>query len=192
MEPGAADRIDPSSIPEMALIVQPLSALPTSGTPVRRFSATGAGLHAEGFVVKFTFGHTSWIGNFVRGVSGFDAATHHPDGRDALVIAGGTAYVVDPVTQSVRRHFGGTIVDVFTHPTRQWLIINNQNIAFSALGVDGEVWRSRRISWDGLRSTHLTGDSLTGEAWDPIGEIWVPFALNLEDGTVLGGSYPPE
>ena len=192
MEPGAADRRGPFSIPERALIVRPLSALPTSETPVLRFSATGAGLHAEGFVVEFTLGHSSWNGNFARGVSQIDTVTHHHDCRDALVIAGGTAYVVDPAAQAIRCHFGGTIVDMFTHPTRRWLIINNQNIAFSALGPDGEVWRSRRISWDGLRAMSLNGDVLEGEAWDAMSKTWVPFALNLENGMVVGGSAPPE
>jgi hypothetical protein len=122
-------------------------------------------------------------------MSTYDHVDDHPNMRDVLVVAGGQAYVVDPLGQNVRETFGAAIVGAWKHPSRPWIIFNDQDIRFFALGPMGFVWESPRVSWDGLRTLQVNGERLCGEAWEP-GDTWHPFELDLNTGSVNGGSYP--
>lgn len=175
----------------MTFTFKPLSGLPPYGEPALGFSPSGKGLHSEGFVVEFTVGENSWVGNFIRDESGFDLATRHPNGQHAIVIAGGLAYVIDPVNKQLLHCLSDYIVYAFFYPQRQWLIINDWNTFFWALGPEGEVWRSRRIAWDEMRSIQVKDNILTGESSDLGDDQWVPFSLNLDNGAVEGGAYYP-
>ena len=171
-----------------------LDGLPAYGPPADAFSATGLGKHREGLVVRIHASSGAWVGNFQRGLSSCDHVLDHPDGRHLLVIAGGTAYVVDPETRELARHFGCQIEYVFLLPGVPILLLGN-GLWFEAIGGEGLRWRSRRISWDGLRSVVLDGNLLCGEAYAPEGPLgtWYPFQLDVLTGTVTGGSYygPP-
>jgi hypothetical protein len=128
------------------------------------------------------------VGNFVPGLSKFNFFGLHPNGRDALIVAGGQGYIVDPETKQLRETLGGTIVNAFPHPTRSALVLNHQNLRFEAIAADGRLWMTRRISWDGMRLVQQQGKLLIGEAWRP-DSTWHPFEVDLENGQVLGGSY---
>ena len=171
-----------------------LDGLPVYGPPAEAFSATGLGKHREGLVVRIHASSGSWVGNFQRGMSSCDRVLEHPDGRHVLVIAGGTAYVVDPEHRQLVGHFGAQIVYVFPLPGEAILLLGN-DLWFEAIGSEGLRWRSRRISWDGLRHVVLDGNQLRGEAYAPEGPegAWYPFQLDVLTGTVTGGSYyePP-
>lgn len=81
----------------MATALRALPGLPPYGELPLRFSAHGVGTHSEGFVVEFqTSTDRNWVGNFVRGLNKFDWIGSHPNGREALVIAGGQGYLIDP------------------------------------------------------------------------------------------------
>ncbi|MDB6011512.1 MAG: hypothetical protein JWL65_3762 [Gammaproteobacteria bacterium] len=166
-----------------------LPGLPAYGEQARVFSATGMGTHSEGFVVGFksAVGRV-WTANFIRGLTKFDLLTLHPNAHDALIIAGGQVYIIDPVAEKLVEAFGGAIVDAFAHPTCAALVLNHQNLRFEAIGTNGRIWLSRRISWDRLRSLKRQGTILTGEAWRP-DSTWHAFELNLDTGMVIGGSY---
>jgi hypothetical protein len=135
---------------------------------------------------------TSWIGNFERGWHGCDYCDHHPNGEHALIIANGQGYVVEPSQRRLISLIEGAIVDLFFHPTQQAVVLNQQELSFSAIDTKGLLWQSRRISWDGFRSIRIVGSILSGEAWNPVHEGWLPFELDLENGQVIGGSYPEE
>lgn len=83
-----------------------LNGLPAYGPMAEPFTATGKGTHSEGLVVKFKNSTESWVGNFQRGFSSLDKVLQHPNGHLVVVVAGGTAYVVDPRTRSLMQHFG--------------------------------------------------------------------------------------
>jgi hypothetical protein len=102
---------------------------------------------------------------------------------------GGQGYIVDPELCEVTEMFGGALFDVFRHPARGWLVFNDQEIRFLALGPDGWVWKSRRVSWDGFRDLRVEGESVRGKAW-ALGESWEPFEVDLDTGELVGGSYP--
>lgn len=167
---------------------QVLTGLPAYGPPAEPFTAGGHGAHREGFVVGFAdMEGRRWVGNFQPGLGGVDTAVDHPDGRRLIVIAGGQGYVVDPEDPSYRDFFGGQIEVVLPLPNPGLLLGNG--LWFEAIGPEGLLWRSDRISWDGMRSLKITGPNLSGEAWDPLSDSWVPFALDLITGRSRGGSY---
>ena len=173
----------------MTFTIRALSALPVEGAPAIGFSATGRGLHSEGFAVAVTTTDGShWTGNFVRGMTRFDFAAAHPNSRSMIVIAGGQGYIVDPESRTVSEYFGAAITGAFAHPSRNWLVLNDQGVGFLALGESGWVWASRRISHDGFKDLAIVGTALKGNAWEP-GDSWIPFELDLDTGEHFGGSY---
>jgi hypothetical protein len=176
----------------MDFAAEALTALPAYGSPAMSFSPTGEQLHSEGLVVRFTASDgASWVGNFQRGEMAYDRIERHPNEKDALIIAGGQGYVVNPVNQHLVGLLGGGIVDLFDHPSQRAVVLNQQNLSFVAIGAAGNIWQSRRISWDGFRSVKTVGTTLSGEAWSPHNDDWRPFVLDLQTGSVVGGSYPP-
>jgi hypothetical protein len=175
----------------MDFALEALTGLPAYGPLATSFSPAGKQLHAEGLVVRFMASDgASWVGNFQRGGMDYDRIDHHPNGKDALIIASGQGYVVDPVNQRLVGLLGGGIVDLFDHPSQRAVVLNQQNLSFVAIGAAGNIWQSRRISWDGFRHIAVVGSKLSGEAWSPHNGEWCPFVLDLQTGTVVGGSYP--
>jgi len=171
-----------------------LPGLPVYGPMAEPFSSTGQGTHREGLVVSFCPPTGSWVGNFQRGLSSLDEVFAHPNGRHVVVVAGGTAYVVDSDRHSLVEHFGGQIEQILIVPANGLVLLGN-GLWFEALGPAGTAWRSRRISWDGMRKVSLSGTVVRGEAYAPEGSdgTWHPFELDVMTGAVSGGSYnfPP-
>jgi hypothetical protein len=166
-----------------------LPGLPPYGDPAVSFSATGMGTHSEGLVVRFHRGDGStWTGNFQRGYGQAETILTHPNGREVIVIAAGTAYVVDPSAQRLLRHFGGDIEFVGRSPDSSNLIFGN-GLWFECLTSEGVGWQTRRISWDGMRNVAFVGgDQLSGEA-SALDHGWHSFNVDLRSGHVTGGSY---
>ena len=119
-----------------------------------------------------------WTGNFqpgVCGASGVLAVLGRTD--QALVLARGPAYVVEPETAALLRTFGGQICDVFTLVERKSVILGN-GLWFECVGREGLRWRTRRFSWDGMVEAALDGERLGGQAFNPIDNTWSPFEVD--------------
>jgi hypothetical protein len=166
-----------------------LDGLPPYGLSAVPFSATGLGTHAEGLVVEFSTNEgTHSIGNFVRGLTSLNLLKEHPNGTHVVIIAGGQGYVIEPNSMRLVETFGGAVVSAESHPSRNWLIMNFTNLSFAALGPDGWAWKSKRVSWDGMRKLRIVDGFIYGEGWRP-GDTWVPFSVDPDTGAVSGGSY---
>ncbi|HEX3600763.1 MAG TPA: hypothetical protein VHU84_11510, partial [Lacipirellulaceae bacterium] len=152
---------------------------------------TGQGTHREGFVVRFVGDNgLDWTGNFQPGLSGCQTILRHPNRINYLVIADGQAYVVDPQNPKSWQHFGGIIEHVFEVKELNGILLGN-GLWFELLGPNGFIWRSRRISWDGMSDLVINGLQLVGKSWSPDNK-WYDFTLALTDGSAEGGSYPLE
>jgi len=164
-----------------------------SGTGARpvQFSVMGTGGHSEGFVVEFTCANgQSWVGNFQGVRYGMSAVFTVPGRTDqAMVIAEGQAYAVEPETRTLVRTFGGQLAEVFYLPRREAMIFGNGQW-FECVGPEGVLWSTRRTSWDGMLEVSMDGDRLHGRAFDVINDCWCPFEVDIETGEVTGGSYP--
>ncbi len=165
-----------------------LPGLPPYGPMYIPFTATGQGGFSEGFVVEFQPPTGApWVGNFGKGGSSYSAALLHPNGTWVVVISRGQGYIVDPATKSLVKQFGGDFMGALVLPEQRLLILEGF-CNLSALGPEGLLWETRRLSWDGLRSLHLQGDKLLGEALD-LDDSWVAFEVDLKSGKLTGGSY---
>jgi len=108
------------------------------------------------------------------------------------VVAGGAAYLVNLESKTASNL--AWPVEFLDYVASQNVMVMGNGLWFEAIGARGAVWRSRRISWDGMRSLQRHGDEIRGEAYSPMGPPdWLPFTLHLATGDVEGGSYngPP-
>jgi hypothetical protein len=167
-----------------------LPGLPPYGPPAISLSSTGHGKHSEGFVVRFfTPSGESWVGNFSRGLVKFQGVFEHPDGERAVVVAGGTAYVVSPERRACDSTFGAQIGWCCNVPTMHLLVFATL-VDVLILDQGGNLSRSCRISWDGLSDLKLDGHVISGRAYTPLDEEWRDFQIDLESRDVIGGTYP--
>jgi len=165
-----------------------LPGLPPYGPAPEAFSATGQGKHSEGFVVRFmTKSGDVWVGNFQPGLGGCSIVFEHPNAVNVIVLSGGQGYVVDPDSRRCLNTFGANINSAFKISELGEIVFGN-GLWFEAIGRNGHVWRSDRISWDGIKDLVVDGLTLMGHAWD-ISDQWMSFSLNLANGEFTGGSY---
>lgn len=130
---------------------------------------------------------TTWVGNFELGYGRISGTWAHPNGTDAIVIAAGTAYSVSPSSRAVVE-MAGYVEQVWPVEGPPGLLFQLMGIVFVRIGAAGELWRTRRVSWDGFADLELGSESIRGSAWEP-GGTWVPFVVDLHTGAVHGGSF---
>jgi hypothetical protein len=166
-----------------------LPSLPAYGPLAEPFPSDGAGAHREGLVVEFTCEDgPAWSGNFQRGLSSFDAVFTTFGADRPLIIAGGTAYLLDVASRREVEEFGGGIPWGLELEDRKCLVLSN-GCDFEARARHGVIWRSGRVSWDGMRDLTHRGDKLFGSAYSPIDDDYTAFVLDLNTGRFTGGSY---
>lgn len=105
-----------------------------------------------------------------------------------VVVAGGAGYLIDAEERRLVREIDPNIQQIWFDEKLRTMIVAN-GLWIEAYDAEKIVWRSRRFSWDGMRSLTQSGAALTGEAFDPMTDQWLPFSLNLITGDVQGGSY---
>ena len=101
--------------------------------------------------------------------------------RDSTVtvIAGGTAYVVDPASRSCIRTFGGQIEHAFDLADRA---VFSNGLWLEATDGERLLWRSRRLSWGGMMEVRVNGERAVGIAYDPMTNEWTPFFVDVANG----------
>jgi hypothetical protein len=161
--------------------------LPENYGPIpEQFSATGKGKYSEGFVVEFyPAASEKWVGNFQPGLCGYNDVIEHPNSIDIVVVAGGQAYVVNPETRTLLNTFGGVIHQIIAVPELKEIVFGDP-WRFTAIGNEGLKWKTHDLAVDGMRDIRRIGTSLLGEASD-LGDLWLPFSVDLTDGSVTGG-----
>jgi len=163
--------------------------LPGTGPYPEQFSATGKGTHSEGFVVEIQpEPGDKWVGNFQPGLTRFSGIFAHPDDTHIIVVSGGQGYIVDPKSRELVETFGGQLQDATQLSEPDRLLFHN-GLWFIAFAKKGLLWRSRRISWDGLRDISIEEDRLTGEGYNVLEKRWQRFEVSLENGEAHGGAY---
>lgn len=107
-----------------------------------------------------------------------------------LVLASGQAYVIETRTHVLIRELGGQISGIFSVENPDGFVVTN-GLWFEREGPEGMIWRTRRISWDGVLDVKVEGKRINGLAVYPWAESPAPFKIDLDSGATTGGSYPP-
>ena len=164
-----------------------MPGLPPYGPMAIAFPMSGHGAHRQGFVVRF-WPKTGdpWVGNFQPGLTRFSGAHAHPDAMHVVVVSGGDIYVVDPEAKAAQE-LGGMVVSVTTLPERSALLFD-ETLSLSLIDPTGLQWRTRRLSWDGIRNLSVAGDLIRGEGWR-YDDTWHEFEVSLDTGNAKGGAY---
>jgi hypothetical protein len=157
--------------------------LPGEGPWPEQFTHDDMPTHSEGLAVRFDQDDGShWIGNFQPGISEVSTVRVHPNGSDALVIARGQGYVVAVTERRLLDTFGGYITAILEVPGENVVVFADSDVAFEAISVAGELWRTKRISYDGFRNLRIAGDQILGEAWSPVDDRWFLFTVDIRTG----------
>lgn len=104
----------------------------------------------------------TWIGTFARGQFGPKAITKvftMPDPGQLCVVASGQAYIVN--ANNPQYHYSPAIAPVMDVrlSEKHGIVIFANHTELLAIGVNGAVWRTERLSWDSLKLTTMTDDS---------------------------------
>ena len=142
----------------------------------------------EGTVVEFKSTTGDWVGNFEPGLGGLEFAGIHPNGVDAVVIAAGELWVVNGEGRTAKRLLPELNALFAVQDPDGW-IFSRQDIALARFSLEGVVWHTRRISWDGFDQLAVDQATVIGLAWSAIDDIWCPFVVDIGTGATIGGSY---
>ena len=132
---------------------------------------------------------SSWVGNFQRGLTDYDAVFLHPSGNGIIVIAGGQGYVVDSKARRLITLLGGQLQYALFLPNLKTIVISN-GLWLECHGDGGRLWRTRRISWDGIWDLREHAGRLFGKCWDAVNDTHASFSIDIRTGDVEGGVHP--
>jgi hypothetical protein len=145
-------------------------------------------MHREGYVVEFdTCAGESWIGNFQPGLTSLYQVFEETSTGEVTVIAGGQAYVVEPANGRLRREYGGSIEWAYPLSGLGAVVLSN-GLWFELRRGAEQVWRTKRVSWDGMQNLSVADGLIRGDGWNYIG-TWHPFEVELSTGNARGGGY---
>jgi hypothetical protein len=146
---------------------------------------------SEGYVVRFFKSDGSnWVANFRPGWTNYYNIFDYPELKTVIVFAGGHGYIMSPDNEKPKYIFGLTITDVLQTSNGSLVCSDGIGIHFFD-NSNGQIWRSERISWDGIIDLEIKDDILFGKAYDPTNsnQEWSDFSLNLLTKKVEGGTW---
>lgn len=127
-----------------------------------------------------------WIGVFSAGYDGgLTKLLSCPNPHWLCMISRGACYFVDSRNPQDWREAGIFPVEHALAAPGAGLLLLAGFTDFEAWGIDGQAWRSARLSLDGLRGLRVEGMQLRGEGWHP--DCWEEFTLDLRTGEHQGG-----
>lgn len=131
-----------------------------------------------------------WVGEFEAGPGGLSGLFATPCPDDLCVVNAGYGYRVPTLTPS-RYEFIPAI------PVKTVLRVPDKNILvfvdfthLVALGPAGLLWKTVRVSWDGVKLLEVSSDFIRGLGWDSPADRYVEFVVDVETGHTEGGSSP--
>ena len=141
--------------------------------------------YSEGFVVRlFKSDGTSWVGNFKRGWTSFKAVYELQNVASVLIIAYGTAYLVDPNNIQPVDVFGVDYSAAVT--TKNHQIVLEGLTWLTIVEPTGAFRNSKGISLDGLSNLAIQDNIVSGLAYLPgkMHNDWVEYTYDIETDTV--------
>lgn len=106
-------------------------------------------------------------------------------------VSGGYAYLVDTTNPQRFEQVAYRPVLEIRVLAEQKLLLFAGHHSLLAWGVDGLVWQTGRLSWEGVQILSIDGDTLHGLGWDLMTDHEVPFTVDLRTGEHSGGTDQP-
>lgn len=114
-----------------------------------------------------------------------------PRGDDLLAVAGGYAYLVDTLQPERCLHLPlRPVTQILAAPVEGLLLLAGFHHV-AAIGVEGLLWESGRLSWEGVQLGEVADGKLHGSGWNMRTDRDVPFAIDLRTGEHTGGGFTP-
>lgn len=136
---------------------------------------------------QISINNREWSGRFEPGIDGISGFFATPNPDVLCVVWKGQGYwvpVLDPQSYSLLPCF----------PIKEILIVPNAKVLLFVdflevylFGDQGMLWRSNRITWDGIEVNAVTTEYVRGMARDPSTDQEVPFEIDIKTGNVTGG-----
>jgi len=136
----------------------------------------------------------NWVGHFLAGKEspkGLSLCCGHPDGKSVIVVSRGTAFVVRATSPATWLEIEVRPILGYCADNREKNLVLYGYTDMVGMRADGTMWRTPRLSWDGLRSVRIVNSTVLGEGWDASKSAYVPFEVDVTTGASTGGAAPP-
>jgi hypothetical protein len=108
-----------------------------------------------------------------------------------LALAGGYAYLVNTTTPGTCMHLPIRPVTQIVSAVDEGLLLLAGFHTVAAVGAEGLLWETAKLSWEGIRLREIRDGKLHGEGWHMQTDREVPFIVDLRSGTHEGGGFIP-
>lgn len=135
-----------------------------------------------------------WVGHSSAGKEspkGLSLCCAHPDGKGLIVVSHGTAFVVPATDPSTWMGIEVRPILGYCAENREKDLVLYGYTDMVGMRADGTMWRTSRLSWDGLRSVRIVNSFVLGEGWDGSKSAFVLFEVDVTTGASTGGAAPP-
>lgn len=113
-------------------------------------------------------------------------ACPHP--QEMCAVAGGYAYVVDTTKPEQCTQVGLKPVVSVVESEAQGLLLFVGFHTILAWGAEGQAWETAKLSWEGVRITEISDETVVGFGWDLMTDREVEFRVDLRTGKHVGGA----
>jgi len=112
-----------------------------------------------------------------------------PNPDDLLAIAGGYAYLIPTQHPETCLHLPlRPVTQVLPAPSANCMLLAGFH-EVAAIGANGLLWQSARLSWEGITLTEVRENTLHGLGWNLQTDREIPFTLDLTTGQHQGGGF---
>ena len=131
-----------------------------------------------------------WIGGFECGLGRLTGLFATPSREVVCIVVKGQGFWVPVLAPGDYEIIRSTpIQEVLVVPGKRFLVLADYT-ELEAYGESGFLWCTERLSWDGLKVTEMTVETIKGTAWDAPANREVTFSVDTESGASEGGSSP--
>lgn len=171
-----------------------LDELPTTKLRTLYFPGASEISGRDGLIVSVIPNQGSpWIGIFGFGFGGgaVTALLSTPDASRLFVVSRGAGYLVSSENPSDWHGIREIIPITTVRPAPEHgIIVLADYIKIAAVDAAGLVWKTGRISFDGIVITNIASGYIEGEAWDPTTPVRPRFRVDIRSGRHEGGASP--
>jgi hypothetical protein len=134
-----------------------------------------------------------WFGSFSEGTispNAIDYCSSHPDPKKLMIISKGAGYIVNVEKPSEYEEISLTPIMGVLALNEYGIIILHSFSRFIAIGINGVIWETPNVSWDGIKNCKIENKRIKAEVWNSPENIFSPVEVLIETGEVKGGSSP--